>query len=88
MRETHVNNVFKSGDFWRECDECGFDYLRSEMLKRYDGAIVCRKDYEEEHPNDLNLPKIKEQPFRGDVNADNTDHQISTVAMVYPAKTA
>ena len=66
MRETHRNNVFRSGDYWRECDECGFDYLRSELRTRYDGAIVCDKDWEEEHPKDQNWPRPTEAPFKGD----------------------
>lgn len=86
MRETHRSNVFKSGDYYRECDECGFDYLRSEMLKRYDGAIVCAADFEEEHPRDLNLSTLKEAPFRGDVNAP-VDQDMSESAMVNPAIT-
>ena len=52
MRETHNENRFKSGDYWRECDICGFDWLRSEMQKNSDGLIVCRADYEPEHPRD------------------------------------
>jgi hypothetical protein len=36
------------GTFKRECDVCGFDYLRIQLRERYDGLIVCDKDWEEE----------------------------------------
>jgi hypothetical protein len=36
------------GTFKRECDICGFDYLRSELRENYKGLIVCDKDWEEE----------------------------------------
>ena len=29
--------------FKRECDRCGFDYLRNELRKEWTGAIVCQK---------------------------------------------
>lgn len=57
MRETHNNNIYKPGDFWKECDVCGFDYLRSELLVRWDGALVCKKDWEPKNPLDINSGK-------------------------------
>ena len=41
MRETHVGQRYIPGTYWKECDECGFDFLRSELRKRWDEAIVC-----------------------------------------------
>lgn len=40
------------GDYWMICDVCGFQYRRSQMRKRWDGAWVCPKDYERRHPQD------------------------------------
>lgn len=44
---------FRSGDFWRVCDVCGFDYRASETSKRWDGRFVCAKDWEPQHPQDF-----------------------------------
>jgi hypothetical protein len=54
------------GTYKRSCDVCGFDYLRSEMRKRWDGAIVCEQDYEEEDIRYKNKIIPKEQPFKRD----------------------
>lgn len=35
------------------CAVCGFDYPSGEMQKRWDGQIVCQKDYETRHPADF-----------------------------------
>ena len=66
MRETHTGNRYIPGDYWKECPICGFDYLRSEMLERWDGLVVCKPDWDPEHPLDdkRNLPK--EESFKGD----------------------
>jgi formylmethanofuran dehydrogenase subunit E len=57
---------YRPGDYLRECDVCGFEYYRSELRKRYDGAIVCFKDYEKKHERDRVWPIRKERPFKGD----------------------
>lgn len=41
---------FQPGEHWNICDVCGFAYRESELLLRWDGAVVCEKDYEERHP--------------------------------------
>jgi len=51
-------NRFVAGTYKRECDVCGFDYLRSDLRKRYDGALVCSADFEEE---DTQLKKTYRQ---------------------------
>lgn len=43
---------YRSGDFWRCCDVCGFDYRASQTLKRWDGLYVCINDWEARHPQD------------------------------------
>lgn len=35
------------------CDVCGFWYPSGEVLKRWDGLIVCKKDWEPRHPADF-----------------------------------
>lgn len=55
MRETSPNSggTYRPGDNRAVCDECGLVYLRSEMLIRWDKALVCRKDWEPRHPQDF-----------------------------------
>lgn len=54
MRQWPLNR-FVSGTYKRECDRCGFDYLRSELMKEPDtGYIVCSKCYD---PHDPQLDK-------------------------------
>ncbi len=32
------------------CDVCGFEFLNTEVKKRWDGLIVCEDDFETDHP--------------------------------------
>lgn len=32
------------------CDVCGVEYKSSQMRKRWDGLVVCNKDFELDHP--------------------------------------
>jgi hypothetical protein len=59
-------NRWESGTYKRECDVCGFDYLRNQLKKRYDGFIVCDKDWEPE-PRDWKKQIIRaERPIKID----------------------
>lgn len=49
---------YEPGDYKMVCDECGFEYRRSEMRQRWDNAWVCREDWEPRHPQDY--VKVKE----------------------------
>ena len=41
-------------DDWNAiCDVCGFKFKASQLRKRWDGAMVCKADYEERHPGDF-----------------------------------
>lgn len=33
------------------CDVCGFQFLNTEVMRRWDGLIVCEKDFEVKHPS-------------------------------------
>lgn len=46
------NPGYTPGDHWCVCDVCGFDVRKSQSKKRWDGAIVCAKDWEPRHPLD------------------------------------
>ena len=55
--------TFILGDSKSVCDVCGFHYKHSQLRKRWDGAMVCSKDFETRHPQDL----IKIRPERNNV---------------------
>lgn len=35
------------------CPVCGFQYKSNELKKRWDGLMVCEKDWERRHPVDF-----------------------------------
>ena len=41
------------GEWKVVCDVCGFWHSSNDVRKRWDGAIVCRKDFETRHPQDF-----------------------------------
>lgn len=57
-------NVYIPGDYYLLCDVCGFKKRRTECLERWDGAMVCREDFEERHPLDLIRPRADRQNVR------------------------
>lgn len=44
---------YKSGTWNVVCDVCGFEFKSDEVKERWDGAIVCKKDFESRHSSDL-----------------------------------
>lgn len=60
---------WRSGDHLAICDECGFKFYRSELRRRWDNALVCRKDWEQRHPQDFvraRVDKIRVSDPRGE----------------------
>lgn len=53
--------TYVRGDFYRQCEVCGFRKRASETSKRWDGLFVCREDYEERHPQDFVRGRIDRQ---------------------------
>lgn len=41
------------GEWKAVCDTCGFQFPSSDLQKRWDGLMVCAKDYETRHPMDF-----------------------------------
>lgn len=41
---------YKKGAWSVICDVCGFEFKSDEVRKRWDGLIVCDKDFEHDHP--------------------------------------
>jgi hypothetical protein len=58
-----VKTGFILGDSKAVCDVCGFDMHQSQLRKRWDGAMVCAKDFETRHPQD----SIRARPERSNV---------------------
>lgn len=54
-----MSDHFVLGDSNCICDVCGFKYKRSQLKKRWDGAIVCSEDWEPRHPQDLIKPQAE-----------------------------
>lgn len=50
---SNPNKSLKIGDWNAICDVCGFEYKASQLKKRWDGLMVCEKDFEHRHPSDL-----------------------------------
>lgn len=58
------------GNWKVTCHVCGFWYPSSEIKKRWDGLLVCEKDYETRHPQ--TLIKVRgERAFPSFVSKDN-----------------
>jgi hypothetical protein len=55
------NDAFILGDSNAICDCCGFKYKQSMLRKRWDGAMVCSKDWEPRHPQDMIRPRSERQ---------------------------
>lgn len=43
---------YRPGDHYSLCDLCGFRFMASELRENSDGLMVCRDDYEPEHPQE------------------------------------
>lgn len=57
MRNTH-----RVGNWLVVCDECGLTYYNDQTRKRWDGALVCLKDWEPRHPQDYVHAKTESKP--------------------------
>ena len=49
------------GDYWMCADCCGQKKRRSQMVKQWDGAWVCRNHVDYRHPQELMRPKVDDQ---------------------------
>ena len=55
------NRVGGPGSYNAICDVCGFKYKASDLLKRWDGLMVCKWDWEPRHPQEF-IKNINDQP--------------------------
>lgn len=42
--------MYKPGQWHAHCDVCGFKHHSGDMRQRWDGLMVCEKDWEPDHP--------------------------------------
>lgn len=47
---------WKSGQYNALCDVCGFKFKNTDLRKRWDGLMVCGKDWETRHLQELIRP--------------------------------
>ncbi len=89
---------WKSGSYNALCDICGFKFKNTELSKRWDGLMVCRRDNELRHPQELirpvpdqtKLPWTRPDPAKvsADITAANqSDIVTSTDTYVAPVCT-
>lgn len=64
-----MKRYFKHGSWNAVCDVCGFQFKADGLKKRWDGLMVCHKDYEVDHPQKYlrvkeetnNLPFVRQE---------------------------
>ena len=44
---------YTAGDWLAICDSCGFKFKASQLKERWDGLMVCKKDFELRHSQDF-----------------------------------
>lgn len=62
--------TYKAGSWNAICDVCGFKFKATEMQKRWDGLMVCSKDFEHDHPqkylkvreDNTSVPWVRNRP--------------------------
>jgi len=58
---------YTSGDHWAVCDICGVSYRQSDLMDTWDGLVVCARDYEGRHGQDLIKAKYVSTKAKGNV---------------------
>lgn len=71
------NPGYIAGNEWVECEVCGLEYRKSQMRKRWDGYIVCPKDFELRHPQDFVRARPDNNTAKGLINPPSADRFLS-----------
>lgn len=69
--------MYKSGQWSAICDVCGFEFYSGELKKRWDGLMVCDKDFELDHPqkylrvreDKISVPWVRSDPSETFIHA-------------------
>lgn len=70
---TTRNPGFKPGDHWVQCDKCSKILRSSKARITWDNLIVCPKDWEPRHPQDMIRSKEDNQAAKGLVRPESDD---------------
>ena len=70
------NPGFQPGNHWAICDVCGFAYRNHDLRRRWDGAVVCKEDWEVRHPQDFLRARQEDQSPKGHVRPEGEDQFI------------
>ena len=76
-----LKHSYTSGSTWAICDECGLQYRRAQMLERWDGLLVCKKDWEPRHPQEFVRGKADRIHVK-DARPDMTDMTITGLELL------
>mgnify|MGYP003659076595 CR=1 FL=1 len=65
-----MQNRLDLGNWNAICDSCGRKFKASQLLRRWDGLMVCKEDYEVRHPQNflrvqkerISVPWVRPQP--------------------------
>ncbi len=58
-----MKSYYKPGCWNAICDVCGFLFKSDQLQKRWDGFMVCSKDWEARHPQEfLRVPSESKSP--------------------------
>ena len=70
--------VYIKGDWLAVCDECGQRFRASQLRKRWDGLMVCSKDFEFRHPQEFvrAKPDVQSVPW---TRPESTNYTFITV---------
>lgn len=88
-------NYYKKGDWNAVCDVCGWKFKASQLMKRWDGAVVCKRDFEHRHPQDLirvphedtSVPWSRPEPADIMIEVDYVATTVGTQSNQFPAGT-
>jgi len=72
---------YVKGDWKTVCDACGRFFLASDLIKRWDGKMVCKADWEPRQPQDFVKAKVDIQaaPWTRPQTADTFESSISSL---------
>lgn len=65
VARTHNQNTLALGCWNVLCDVCGFKFKNVDLLKRWDGLMVCKACWEPRHPQDFirAIPDMQKVPW-------------------------
>ena len=81
-----MRNWLKLGSWNVLCDVCGQKFKADQVMKRWDGLITCKDDWEMRHPQDFIRVRGDKQtvPFVRDVPPDQFTGYVCSVNECYP----